>query len=121
MTTTTRVCQDGSCGRPLVAQRSDARYCNDTCRQRGQRGRRGHREARTRDIIRDRLPGARSARIAPVVTDNPHILQGSKRPSRPLDPRIVLDDKWPGMYRIRLREGSLSDMVNLTRARAAVG
>ena len=51
----------------------------------------------------------------PVVTDKAPILRASKAPS--LDPRIVPDAKWPGMYRIRLRDGSLSDMTNLTRAR----
>src|SRR5215471_13308403 len=30
-----------------------------------------------------------------------------------LDPRIVPDAKWPGIYRIRLPDGSLSDMANL--------
>jgi len=37
-----------------------------------------------------------------------------------LDPRIVPDAKWPGMYRIRLPEGSLSDMANLTRIKDAL-
>src|SRR5215813_12491338 len=37
-----------------------------------------------------------------------------------LDPRIVLDAKWPSMYRIRLPDGSLSDMLNLTRAKDAL-
>jgi hypothetical protein len=31
-----------------------------------------------------------------------------------LDPRIVPDGRWPGMFRLRLPDGSLSDMVNLT-------
>ena len=35
--------------------------------------------------------------------------------ARSLDPRIVPDAKWPGMYRIRRPHGSLSDMPNLTR------
>lgn len=29
------------------------------------------------------------------------------------------DARWPGMFRIRLREGRLSDMVNLSRAKDA--
>src|SRR5215831_7774662 len=37
-----------------------------------------------------------------------------------LDPRIVPDPKWPGMYRVRLPDGSLSDMVNLTQAKHAL-
>jgi hypothetical protein len=34
-----------------------------------------------------------------------------------LDPHIVPDPKWPGMYRIKRPDGSLSDMANLTRCR----
>ena len=37
-----------------------------------------------------------------------------------LDPRIVPDAKWPGIYRIRLPDGSLSDMANLTRIKDAL-
>ena len=40
--------------------------------------------------------------------------------TRSLDPRIVPDVKWPGMYRIHLPEGSLSDMANLTRIKDAL-
>jgi hypothetical protein len=43
-----------------------------------------------------------------------------RRKSLKLDPRIVPDPKWPGMYRIRLPGGGLSDMVNLTRATDAL-
>jgi hypothetical protein len=37
-----------------------------------------------------------------------------------LDPRIVPDEHWPGMYRIRRADGSLSDMANLTRCHDAL-
>jgi hypothetical protein len=37
-----------------------------------------------------------------------------------LDPRIVPDARWPDMYRIKKPDGTLSDMVNLTRARDAL-
>jgi hypothetical protein len=33
---------------------------------------------------------------------------------------IVPDTTWPGMYRIRRPDGSLSDMVSLTRAKEAI-
>jgi hypothetical protein len=33
---------------------------------------------------------------------------------------IVPDAKWPGMYRLVRPDGSLSDMVNLTRAKDAL-
>jgi hypothetical protein len=35
-------------------------------------------------------------------------------------PRVVPDSTYPGMYRVRWPDGSLSDMVNLTRGRDAV-
>jgi hypothetical protein len=34
--------------------------------------------------------------------------------------KIVPDAKWPNMYRIKWRDGRLSDMVNYTRASAAL-
>jgi hypothetical protein len=34
-----------------------------------------------------------------------------------LDPRIVPDEHWPGMYRLRRPDGALTDMMNLTRAK----
>jgi hypothetical protein len=34
--------------------------------------------------------------------------------------KIERDSKWAGMYRVRLPNGALSDMVNLTRAKDAV-
>jgi hypothetical protein len=33
---------------------------------------------------------------------------------------MVSDAKWPGMYRLKRADGSLSDIVNLTRAREAL-
>jgi hypothetical protein len=42
-------------------------------------------------------------------------------PKKPvLDPRIVADPGWPGMHRVRRPDGSLTDMVNLTRAKDAL-
>jgi len=45
-----------------------------------------------------------------------------RQPRKPpkLDPRIVADPKWPGMYRIKRRDGSLTDMMSLTRAKDAL-
>ena len=40
--------------------------------------------------------------------------------NRELRPRVVPDANWRGMWRVRWPDGSLSDMVNLTRARDAV-
>jgi hypothetical protein len=61
------------------------------------------------------------------VTANIEMSKGQKsesvtlrRKAAKLDPRIVPDSKWPGMYRIRRPDGSLSDMANLTRCRDAL-
>jgi len=37
-----------------------------------------------------------------------------------LDPRIVPDSRWPNMFRIRRPDGTLTDMVSLTRAKDAL-
>lgn len=34
--------------------------------------------------------------------------------------KIVKDKKWPGMYRIKLDDGTLTEMANLTRAKDAM-
>ena len=41
--------------------------------------------------------------------------QGSKAPQR----FVVPDDRYPGMWRVKSRDGELSDMVNLSRAKDA--
>src|SRR5262249_45061109 len=33
---------------------------------------------------------------------------------------LAVDNEWPGMYRVKWRDGSLSDMVNYTRASQAL-
>jgi hypothetical protein len=40
--------------------------------------------------------------------------------NRRSNPRIAPDAKWPAMFRLRLPDGSLSDMVNLPRAKDAL-
>ena len=44
-------------------------------------------------------------------------LKGGRRGSPAIE--IVPDDSYPGMWRVRKQDGSLSDMVNPTRARDA--
>jgi len=46
-------------------------------------------------------------------------LNQSRKPPK-FDPRIAADPKWPGMYRIRRRDGILTDMVSLSRAKDAL-
>lgn len=121
----------GACGAALVRQRRDARYCDDACRLRAHRGikvvnavpaRHSARPVRAElSVSGTPTPSAVTSSPSGVdETDNVPILRASKPPIRKLDRRIVPDPVWPGMYRIRKRDGSLTDMVNLTRAKDAL-
>jgi hypothetical protein len=51
-------------------------------------------------------------------TRRPHFSLHFQRAGRPLA-HVVPDHVWPGMYRVRWADGTLSDMVNLARAKDA--
>jgi hypothetical protein len=115
------------CRVSFVPQRATARYCGYACRKAAQRN-------------RDRGGTALSPPTAPAVAvgtflsvtatrDSPHPQKDvdvtlrppiSRAPKPALPEEIVPDAKWPGMYRIRRPNGSLSDMVNLTRVKDAL-
>jgi len=111
-----------ACGSPFKPQRSTARFCGPRCRVAAQRTRnRGTpiRMAATRPGV---AAGAVLSVTAPVGMSGgqkPQSVTLRRRPPR-LDPRIVPDEHWPGMFRIRRPDGSLSDMANLTRCRDAL-
>jgi hypothetical protein len=111
-----------ACGSPFRPQRSTARFCGPRCRVAAQR-------TRNRGIPIGTAATRPSAAADAVlsVTTPVSLSEGQKRQNvtlrrKPpkLDPRIVPDPKWPGMYRVRRPDGSLSDMVNLTRAKDAL-
>jgi hypothetical protein len=111
-----------ACGREFYGKRSDARTCGDSCRQRlrrsRQRGNRTRSEARTADLSVTMYSGNAPVHTPARVTDKS--VRVADRPTRRrLPPGVVPDAKWPGMYRLRLPDGSLTDMVNLTRANEA--
>jgi hypothetical protein len=95
-----------SCGASFTPLRSTAQFCGDRCRKRASRD----------------TPRANSEAASALVSVTGHAgLQNQGRAvSVTLNPCIVADERWPGMYRLRLADGSLSDMVNLTRARDAL-
>jgi hypothetical protein len=111
-----------ACGLQFRPQRSTARFCSSRCRKATQRARdRGApiRVAMTR-------PGVAVDAVLTVTTlpgpSNDHKPKSVtlRRKSLKLDPRIAPDAKWPAMFRLHLPDGSLSDMVNLPRAKDAV-
>jgi hypothetical protein len=94
------------CGRSFQPCRSTARFCSDACRKRASRG---------APTVPEKAGGAL---LSVTGTASP----GSKnvtlrRKPLKLDPRIVPDEHWPDMYRVQRSDGSLSDRVNLTRAK----
>jgi hypothetical protein len=120
----TRKC--ARCGGVFTPQRSTARYCDSRCRLIAHRSASAeppataNRKAADARISVSSHPGTYHPPSSASETLTPQQPRASKAPSK-LDPRIVPDAKWPGMYRVRLPGGSLTDMVNLTRARDALG
>jgi hypothetical protein len=108
-----------ACGSQFRPQRSTARFCGPRCRVAANRSRdRGTpltRAATRPSVARDAVL---SVTVPIGVSDRqkPQIVTLRRKPLK-LDPRIVPDPKWPGMYRIKRPDGSLSDMANLTRCR----
>jgi len=111
-----------ACGSRFKPQRSTARFCSPRCRKAKQRA---------RDLgiplsVAATRPGVGLDAVLSVTTtigmsegQKPQSVTLRRKPPR-LDPRIVPDEHWPGMYRIKRPDGSLSNMANLTRCRDAL-
>ena len=113
-----------TCKTECRPRRTTARYCSDACRVSAARRRIGApvRVAGSRRgaflSVTGHPPSAPAIQSAPSACVT--LIPQQTRAPKQLDPRIVPDAKWPGMYRIRLPDGSLSVMVNLTRAKDAL-
>jgi hypothetical protein len=108
-----------------------ARYCSETCRKLASKARRAALQQPSPGAVKNGSKPHRGPDVLSTVTSVENSFatsipwegenQGRGSPKKPaLDRRIVPDAKWPGMYRVRLPGGSLTDMVNLTRARDAL-
>jgi hypothetical protein len=110
-----------------------ARYCSDTCRKLASKARCatqpspvgeqkqpvGGKKQRGATNVLSTVTSAGNSIVTSIACENDN--QGRASPRKPvLDPRIVPDPKWPGMYRVRRPDGSLSNMMNLTRAKDAL-
>jgi hypothetical protein len=109
-----------------------SRYCSPKCRQSAWRTRRDIRNEipRRQRRIRNRERKKRGAATTlHASVTRPRISQRFQYAATPqktvsgprsMPPGIVPDEHYPGMYRLRLPDGSLSDIVNLTRAKHAL-
>jgi hypothetical protein len=101
----------------LVVEMGDDGFCSATCRKRANRapnraspaesGGDAWRVAQHSFFRVTRLPATPGKKTTKSVTLK-------------LDPRIVLNRKWAGMYRLRRPDGTLSDMGNLDRIKDAL-
>jgi hypothetical protein len=88
------------CGKPLPpTSRRHARFCSPA-----------HRRA----AYRAHNPDPRRVRARFLGTVD------AKKPAAAVYVAIVPDERFPGMYRLKRADGTLSDMVNLTRAKDAL-
>ena len=109
-----------------------SRYCSPKCRQSAWRTRRDIRnetprsQRRIRNTERKKAGAATTLQASVTGPQIPQRFQSAPPPKKTalgphsLPPGIVPDERYPGMYRLRLPDGRLSDMVNLTRARDAL-
>src|SRR5262245_32185440 len=111
-----------ACGLQFRPRRSTARFCSPRCRVAAQRTRdRGTpiRMAVTRPGVATDAVLSVTAPVGMSGGQKPQSVTLRRNPHK-LDPRIVADPKWPNMFRLRLADGALSDMVNLARAKDAL-
>ena len=111
-----------ACGVQFKPQRSTRRFCSSRCRKATQRARdRGMpiNVAATRPGVATDAFLSVTAPFGMSEEQKPQSVTLRRKPLK-LDPRILPDPKWPGMYRIKRPDGSLSDMANLTRCRDAL-
>src|SRR5260370_19853076 len=122
MAPATAICSAGRV--PFIPRRSTALFCSPRCRKAAQRAR----DRGTPISVAVTRPSVAPDAVL-SVTATIDISKGQKpqsvtlkQPRKPpkLDPRIVSDLKWPGMFRIKRRDGSLTGHVSLTRATDAV-
>src|SRR5262245_28906221 len=92
-----QICQQ--CGASLDGYRSQARFCSPA-----------HRAAFQRSQIANKRHRVRFLKGA----------TGDKAEGAPGYESIVRDDRYPTMFRLKRTDGTLSDMVNLTRAKDAL-
>jgi hypothetical protein len=109
------------------------RYCSDTCRKLASKERRVPLQPSPAPPLQPSLEASKEALgTIPLSTvtsvasalDVSMGYEGPKSGRAPLQMTfrrgvVVPDPDWPGMYRVSKPDGSLSDMVNLTRARDA--
>ena len=105
-----------TCGLPFLPRRSTRRFCSSRCRLINHRGSALRTPPRPAGERASAFLSVASTQLllAPLPKKR-ETLSGLKQPP----PGILRDERYPAMYRVILPDGSLSDMLNLTRAKDA--
>jgi hypothetical protein len=107
------------CGAEFKPRRRSARFCGSTCRVAA------HRKTDCNaNSAAEKATGAASTsqndlQVSPARSEQINTPTITK-PLSVTGWRIIPDSKWPGMYRLRRPDGTLSDMVNVIRAKDAL-
>jgi hypothetical protein len=108
------------CGGLFTPRRATARYCGTACRVAAHRGTDCNANSAA-ESAREAAPASQNGSEVHPTRSGPITTPAATKPlSVTRGYAIVPDAKWPGMYRIRRPDGSLSDIANLTRAKDAL-
>jgi hypothetical protein len=99
------------CQEQFRPKRTTARFCSTACRMSAHRG------APTKGLLTAPQAAQKCVTGRSRAADNPTV---PKSRSVTLPAGLVRDAVYPNMYRLVRPDGSLSDMVNLTRAKDAL-
>jgi hypothetical protein len=109
-----------TCGSPFAPRRSTRRFCSSRCRLINHRASALNTPARPvgePDGAFLSVSGTHS--LPEPLPKKRETLRASRTPER-LPRGIVRDERYPNMYRVVLPDASLTDMLNLTRAKDAL-
>jgi hypothetical protein len=107
------------CGVEFEPQRRTARFCGPTCRVAAHRKSECNANSAADSGTGATRTSQNASRVSPARSGQINAPTATK-PLSVTGWRIVPDSKWGGMYRLRRPDGTLSDMMNLTRAKDAI-
>jgi hypothetical protein len=111
------------CGGEFKPLRRSARFCGPTCRVAAHRKTDCNANKRARTPPEQALASQNGSEAQSARSEPKNTSAATKRLSvtqRHDALAIIPDARWPGMHRVRRPDGSLSDMVNFTRAKEAL-
>jgi hypothetical protein len=107
------------CGTEFRPQRRSARFCGSTCRVAAHRKTDCNANSAAEKATGAANTSQNDLQVSPARSEQINTPTITK-PLSVTGWRIIPDSKWPGMYRLRHADGTLSDMTNIARARDAL-